>query len=146
MDTFDQDAAQRVWERVQGKAAQSEADLPGVLLQLHLDAQLLHTLAHDSSGRKAELLNALVRSCREQAQVLQGIHMLRRDRPMVLPAPRRQNRPAQAVLRECCLHLLRRERQYRAMADDREFGAVFAGLRRMAEEDCMKMMQVAAFT
>ena len=77
MDGFDRKTAARVWGRVQGRAVESGEDLPGVLLQVHLENKLLQFLVRSNSGRKAELLHGLIRSGLEQEQILQGIHRLR---------------------------------------------------------------------
>lgn len=142
MDGFDRKTAARVWGRVQGRAVESGEDLPGVLLQVHLENKLLQFLVRSNSGRKAELLHGLIRSGLEQEQILQGIHRLRYGKVMEMPKPGMQESPAEAALRRCCLGLLQRNRRYEALRSDEEFGSVFAGLAARCAEDCLKMMQI----
>lgn len=142
MDGFDRKTAARVWSRVQGRAPQPREELPGLLLQVHLENRLLQSLVRSSSGRKAELLHGLIRSGLEQEQILQGIHRLRYGKIMEMPKPAQQESPAEAALRRCCLGLLRRHGQYEALAADEEFGAAFSALAALCARDCLKILQV----
>ena len=103
MEHYDQEAAARVWQRVQGKTAQNEDlnSLPAMIAGEWWDAATYLRLSRQFAGKEAAILRKMFEEEQSHAACLKGIYTLLTGQQLVTqtPAPRQEN--LSVTLRRC---------------------------------------------
>ena len=143
MESFDQEKARRIWERVNGgqNAAPDPNTLTALMAQELTDAALLARLSKQIGGRGGDLLH-LAQGCRQHAGYLRGIcAMICKDRPNpAVPTPAVTS--ASGALRTCYVNCLRRMREYEAMSPDPDYGPVFRNMADTSRHQCAALLEL----
>ncbi len=130
MNQYDPALAQRVWQRVQGDAAGSSADLLPLITGELTNAEVY---------RKGNY-PALYRQARQTAACLQGVYRLMTGAPAhVTNLPEKPSPPA---LLRCYSRCLSGLAFYRRHTDDPEYGAAFSQLFQQAQTQCGLLLEV----
>ena len=146
MESFDQEKARRVWDRVNGNCHQ-EPDfdaLNALMCQELTDAAVLLRLSKRIGGRGGDLLR-MARHCRQHAGYLRGIcSMVHRNCPQpAVPLP--ADGPPGAALRKCYVNSLHRMREYEKMIPDPEYGPVFRNMAQTMQHHCASLLELIGY-
>ena len=147
MESFDQEKARRVWDRVSGSCSQGpDPDVLTAMLSQELtDAAILTRLIKQLGGRGGDLLR-LARQCRQHAGYLRGISaMICRERPdPAVPVPTVSN--ANSALKSCYVNSLHRMRAYENLSADPDYGPVFRGMAQTSRNQCATLLELIGKT
>lgn len=143
MESFDQQKAQRVWDRVNGIRSPGPDlnALTALMSQELTDAAALLRLAKRLGGRGGYLLK-LARRCQQHAGYLRGVcAIVNRNTPSVA-VPISGEEPAQAVLRRCYVNSLHRMREYEALSRHPDYGPVFQTMSAAMQHHCATLLEL----
>ena len=143
MESFDQQKARRVWDRVTGGCDRGpDLDaLTALMCQELTDAAVLTRLAKQIGGRGGDLLR-LARLCRQHAGYLRGICAMmgqNRTHPAV-PVPAMTT--AGSALKKCYANALYRMRKYDGMSADPDYGPVFQSMADTTRHQCAVLLEL----
>ncbi len=130
MNQYDPALAQRVWQRVQGDASGSCAELLPLITGELTNAELY---------RKGNY-PALYRQARRTAACLQGVYRLMAGAPAHVTAL--PEKPSAAALFRCYSRCLSGLAFYRRHTDDPEYGAAFSQLAQQTQTQCGLLLEV----
>ena len=127
MEPIDRELQQRVWQRVQNAAEPERPE--GLLLEERTDAVQFRLLG----------LNSLAAQAKERTAILQGLCRLA-DIPdaHLLPTASAGSND-NALLRRLMTGLVRRYRRYTALAQQDEYGPVYAALAELTRSTCAQL-------
>lgn len=143
MKDFNEEMAQRVWQRVRGEAepVQSLGNLQA-LLAGEVDAAAVYTRLAKALPDKAVSFRKLSEDCRHIADCLMGIRFLESgQRPKVKPLPAKTER-IEPLLRKCYFRCLQSAEQYEQRKYSREYGSVFMALAEKKREHCLILLEI----
>ena len=147
MESFDQEKARRVWNRVTGGCDHSpDPDaLNALMCQELTDAAVLIRLRKQIGGRGGDLLR-LARQCRQRAGYLRGVcTMMEQSRPCpAVPMPAVTT--AGGSLRKCYVNSLHRMQEYERMSGDPDYGPVFQSMSDTARHQCAALLELIGKT
>ena len=101
MENYDQEAAARVWQRVQGKTALNEDlnSLPAMIAGEWWDATTYLRLSRQFTGKVATNLRKMFEEEQSHAACLKGIYTLLTGQQLVTQTPSPRQEPLAATLR-----------------------------------------------
>lgn len=144
MEHYDQEAAARVWQRVQGKTAQNEDlnSLPAMIAGEWWDAATYLRLSRQFAGKEAAILRKMFEEEQSHAACLKGIYTLLTGQQLVTqtPAPRQEN--LSVTLRRCYGREMQSLAQYEKWSDHREYGPVFQKLAQQERAHCAALLEI----
>ena len=147
MESFDQEKARRVWDRVTGGCDRGpEPDALNALMCRELtDAAVLTRLHKQIGGRGGDLLR-LAHQCRQRAGYLRGIcAMMGQSRPCpAVPMPAMTT--AGSALRKCYVNFHHRMREYEALSADPDYGPVFQNMVNTTRHQCAVLLELIGKT
>ena len=147
MESFDQEKARRVWDRVNGSCGQmpDHDALNALMCQELTDAAVLLRLSKRIGGRGGDLLR-LSRQCRQHAGYLRGICcMVHQNCPNpAVPLP--ADAPYSAALRKCYVNSLHRMEAYDRLSSDPEYGPVFRSMAHALQRHCATLLDLIGKT
>lgn len=144
MEVFDNEAAKRVWQRVQGRQdmPNPEPELPALIREEWEDGAVCLYLSRRFQGSDGALLRRLSEENRAHAACLKGICILiTGEKPPLTALPPSQE-PAQILFRRCCGRALRRIGEYERRSAHPEYGPIFQLLAQQKKAQCQKLLQL----
>lgn len=143
MEQYDSQLAQRVWQRVQNRSADTpQADLSLLLQEESTDLSRYLQLQNTMGNNHKVLLRELVQKTRHCISILRGTTFLLTDTvPEVKSYPLPKELPF-STLRRCYGATLHRLRLYEKWQDHPEYGPGFQALRVLSEERCVLLLQL----
>ena len=140
MENIDEGLQQRVWQRVRGEGepkglqqlAATEQNLAAVYLMLSRSAQ----------GPEKAMLRQLFERERSHGRCLNGMSVLRDDRPLSIRTVPPANDRMEIALRKCYAQTLKTLRSYSEREEDPEYGAVFRHLAQQEREHCRIILEI----
>lgn len=147
MDTYDPEMAERVWNRVRGKAedppaAPSTQGLLSLIAEEMQDATTYLHLSRGYQGKEGALLRKLSQEEQAHAACLKGIYtLITGNRPEVRAVPPKQE-SAEIILRRCYGREMRCLNEYENRSKDPEYGQVFARLAIQEREHCRQILEL----
>ena len=127
MEQYDSQLAQRVWQRVRGETAGSQGSAKAFLLA-EAEAGAGYRQLSRLMPEKKQLWRQLLGDTQRHMAYLRGmLYLTEGHRGTDIPIKPRQEQP-DALLRLCCTQCLKLAEQYRAFADDPEYGWVYAAM------------------
>ena len=148
MDHIDQDLARRVWQRVQHPDAPTQETpvlsfplLSALIAEESADATACLKLSREMGGHGGTLLK-LAREDQSHAGCLRGICTLMSGNPPQIPNIPQEPGTTAAILRRCYANHLRRIQQYRALADNPDFGPAFGKIATEEQSHCKQLLEL----
>ena len=127
MEKYDNQLAQRVWQRVRGEVTGAQGSVKGFLLAEAETLAVCRQLSRLYPAQK-RLWQQLAGDVRRNMAILRGVLYLteghRGEEILLNP---RQEQP-EALLRLSCAQCMKLEGQYRSCADDPEYGCIYERL------------------
>ena len=144
MENYDQEAAARVWQRVQGKTAQNADldNLPEMIAGEWWDAATYLRLSRQFSGKEAGVLRKMFEEEQSHAACLKGIYTLLTGQQLVTQTPAPRQEPVSATLRRCYGREMQCLAQYEKWSDHREYGPVFLRLAQQERAHCAALLEI----
>lgn len=144
METIDKAKAARVWQRVQGDAAENPTrGLQGLIAEEWVDAAVYLSLSKRVQGNAANVLRKIGQEEQAHMACLKGIYTLQGAGRPDIPAPPPMDRaPVSVMLRRCYGREMRCLSQYEARANDPEYGQIFARMAQQEREHCRQILEL----
>ena len=147
MNTFDQQKAARVWQRVQGEMPKERKpepleDLQELILNEWNAASTYQALARQASPQGAAVLQRLAREEHGHGACLRGMYSLVTGEKCELRMPKLPKEPVERTLRRCYGLEMRSLKAYEAKTDHPEYGHVFARIAQQEREHCMALLEL----
>lgn len=144
MNTFDQQKAARVWQRVQEnrptpKPARVD-NLQELIMNEWTAAATYQQLARQMQPKEAAVLQRLSREEHSHGACLRGMYSLMTGEKCEVHMPQLQKEPPERTLRRCYGLEMRSLKEYEARCDDPEYGHVFARIAEQEREHCMALL------
>ena len=143
MESFDQEKARRVWDRVTGEQGSSldSNTLTALMTQELTDAATLTRLSKQIGGRGGDLLR-LARQCQQHAGYLRGICAMICRTPPGPAVPTPTVTTAVGALQKCYVNSLHRMRGYEVMSSDPDYGPVFQKMAAAEQNQCATLLDL----
>ena len=144
MENYDKAKAARVWQRVQGAAAEDPArGLPGLIAEEWADAAVYLALSRRVQGQPSAVLKKMSQEEQAHMACLKGIYKLQNAGQPDVPAPSPTDKaPVSTLLRRCYGREMRCLAVYEAHGADPEYGPVFLQLAREEKEHCRNILHL----
>ena len=144
MENYDKAKAARVWQRVQGAAAEDPArGLPGLIAEEWADAAVYLTLSRRVQGQPSAVLKKMSQEEQAHMACLKGIHTLQGTGRLDIPSPPPIDKaPVSTILRRCYGREMRCLAHYESRAADPEYGQVFARMAQQEREHCRQILEL----
>lgn len=144
MNTFDQQKAARVWQRVQETKPAPKTDRLDNLQELIMNewaaAATYQQLSRQVQPKDAAVLQRLSREEHSHGACLRGMYNLITGEKCEVHSPQLQKEPLERTLRRCYGLEMRSLKAYEAKCDDPEYGHVFARIAEQEREHCMAVL------
>ena len=150
METFDPQAAARVWQRVQQKSEPdfirqpvppvATAHLDRLLQQAWLSAFAYQTISHNVNRRDSVALRGLAQQKRAQAACLKGLCAITEEGCPARPHHTPLNQPPAAALRQCYSLELQALQDYESLAADPRQGRIYEQLAQQQKKLCLQLV------
>lgn len=144
MNTFDQQKAARVWQRVQESKPAPKTDRVDNLQELIMNewtaAATYQQLSRQVQPKDAAVLQRLSREEHSHGACLRGMYNLITGEKCEVHMPQLQKEPLERTLRRCYGLEMRSLKEYEAKCDDPEYGHVFARIAEQKREHCMALL------
>lgn len=144
MDSYNPEAAARVWQRVQSVPSfeQDTQWLLSLLAQKQADANTYLALSKRTQGKHSTVLRQMYQQEQSHIACLKGIYVLISGKyPTVHSTPPAQE-PIPIILRRCYGREMQSLAQYEAHSADPEYGQVFAQLAVQEREHCRMVLEL----
>lgn len=143
MEHYDNQLAQRVWQRVQNRQPGTpETELLSLLQAEIADLSRYQQLQSATSSAQKLLLQQLIRQTRQCISILRGIaFLLTEEIPEIKAFPLPKELPS-ASLRRLYGSVLQRLRLYEQWLDHPEYDPGFRQLRHLSEDRCALLLQL----
>ena len=134
MEQFDEEMAQRVWQRVRGSGdgAQPEMSLQALAVEEKRAAAMYLMLSRLMQGRSKMLLRQLAEQSRSHAACLNGMSLMAGGKVLSTKINPPMEEPPKITLRKCYAHTLRCADMYGRQ--DGPYAHVFDALARQSRE------------
>jgi rubrerythrin len=144
MENYEKAKAARVWQRVQGAAAEDPArGLPGLIAEEWADAAVYLALSRRVQGQPSAVLKKMSQDEQAHMACLKGIYKLQNAGQPDIPAPPPFDKaPVSTLLRRCYGREMRCLAQYESRASDPEYGQVFARMAQQEREHCRQILEL----
>ncbi len=144
MEIIDKAKAARVWQRVQGAAAENPTHgLQGLIAEEWADAAIYLSLSRRVQGNTAAILRKIGQEEQSHMACLKGIYALQgTGRPDIPAPPPVDKAPISVILRRCYGREMRCLAQYEARANDPEYGQVYARMAQQEREHCRLVLEL----
>ena len=144
MEHYDQEAAARVWQRVQEKTPQNVElnSLPAMIAGEWWDAATYLRLSRQFTGKEANVLRKMFEEEQSHAACLKGIYTLLTGQQMVTQTPTPRQETVSAALRRCYGREMQSLAQYEKWSDHREYGPVFQRLAQQERAHCAVLLEI----
>ncbi len=144
MQSYDNQMAQRVWQRVRGNEVPEHdaAALAVMIAGEWADATTYLHLSRKFQNREAAMLRQLFEQEQSHCACLKGIYTLltsQRISTQTVPAPQE---PVEVTLRRCYGREMQCLAQYEQWASHREYGIVFSRLAQQEQEHCRILLEL----
>ena len=140
MAQFDEELEQRVWQRVRGQSPQQS--LQTLAAAERSSAAVYLMLSRMMQGRQKELLRQLYHREQNHSRYLNGISILRDGGALsARPSPPEGQKP-ENILRRCYAGSLKAAREYETLAQDPQYGGIFARMAREEQENCAMILEI----
>ena len=142
METMDQAAAARVWQRVRGETESREKGLLALIAQEWTDAATYLQLSRRLSGKDSAILRKMYEQEQSHTACLKGIYtLITGEHPTVRAMPVEQG-DTESVLRRCYGREMQCLAQYEARTGDPEYGQVFSRLADQERDHCRLLLEL----
>lgn len=146
MNTYDQQKAARVWQRVRAEGEQPRpdraAELPELIMNEWNMAAIYLQLARQMQPKQAQALQQLSREELAHASCLKGIYTLMTGQRAVTRSPQPEKEPPEVTLRKCYGREMRSLKEYEERSADPEYGHVFSRMARQEQEHCRTLLEL----
>ena len=143
MEPFDQEKAQRVWQRVrQDPAAAPEAELLALISEEQAHAATYLQLSRRFQGREGAILRQMSQQEQAHAACLKGIYTLLTGTSPVRRHSSSAPEETSHALRRCYGCEMRCLAAYEKKAEDPQYGPVFSRLAQQEREHCHMLLEL----
>ena len=144
METYDKAKAARVWQRVQGEAAEDPTrGLQGLIAEEWADAATYLALSRRVQGNQSAILRKMGQEEQAHMACLKGIYTLQgTGRPQIPSPPPPDKAPVETILRRCYGREMRCLAQYESRSGHPEYGQIFARMAQQEREHCRQILEL----
>ena len=144
MERMDKNREGQIWQRVMNpQPVPSRDGLRGLRRESAALAGMYRQLMTSLNGKTGELAGQLYREEMDISNCLRGLEVLRGEDGGKLKLPQQPREPAVRLLRSCHEKTRNCMTEYMARTVDGETGAVFRRLADRAEQQCMRIAELA---